>query len=51
VVARLESNQTLPFGVVTTTVPLPSVGGVRHAEHRQNPKAPDARHRWGELWS
>ena len=47
VVARLESNQAVPFGVVTTTVPLPSVCDVRHAGHRQNPKAPDARHRWG----
>ena len=40
VVARLESNQAVPFGGVTTTVPFPSVGDVRHAEHQQNPKGP-----------
>ena len=52
VVARLESNQAVPFGVVTTTVPsLSSVCDVRHAEHRQSPKAPDARHRRGGLLS
>ena len=49
VVARLESNQTRPFGVVTTTVSLSSAYGVRHARNRRSSETPDSWHRWGEL--
>src|SRR5258708_26581861 len=37
----------VPCGTVSTTLPLPSACGVRHAGNRQAPGGPDLRHRRG----